>query len=229
VKFVFFLIFSVFLFSGCQSGLEKQIWDNIAECREFVMVAKDDRFSISLACGEREIDYKMDGYANELIPFGVITVTVCNIEGFVVDGSRFILYVGTEKYSGNFEQNPFDKTLVADIGVIVDKNKNISIDVLSGEEKYSLKFNKVDEDWCVNKEDCVKILIEQYKKQLKSFCNDVFEGEVYIKIIDDYDNMSSDFYYYVSVIGRGGSSLNILISPKTAEVLASNSNIIPMQ
>ena len=46
--------------------------------------------------------------------------------------------------------------------------------------------------------------------------------------MDDYDRVASDYYYYVSVVGRKGSSINMIISPITGEILASNLNILPI-
>jgi membrane carboxypeptidase/penicillin-binding protein len=72
----------------------------------------------------------------------------------------------------------------------------------------------------VSYRECVDILIKQYNDELKTFFDEEFEGEVYIKIMDDYDKYSSDYYYYVSVVGRGGSSINMIISPETGKILA---------
>jgi len=227
VKFVFLLIFSCLIFSGCGSNLEKQIWNNIAEVREFVVFGSDEGITATLICGKRESDYKMNGYATELVPFGVITISFDSMASFDFARAKYTLFVGTEKFSGELEQNPFDQTLVADIKKIVDKNSNISLDIWIDNNKTSLKLKSIDDNWTVTSSDCVDILIEHYKNQLKSFVNEGFEGEVYIKIMNDYDIYSSDFYYYVSVLGRGGCSISLIISPESGEILASNSNIIP--
>ena len=72
-----------------------------------------------------------------------------------------------------------------------------------------------------------KMLFVFRKTELKKFIVDgVFEGECYIKIIDDWDEFGSEYYYYVSVIGRRGSSISVVISPKSCEFLASNCNVL---
>ena len=227
MKIVFFLIIGCCVLSGCSNSLEKQIWNNIAEIREFVVYGKDEGVSVSLICGRRESEYKMNGYATDLIPFGVLTITYDNIDALDISEAKYTLYVGTEKFVGDLVQNPFDQTLVADIGTIVNKDANISVDIWVENKKTSLKLKNIDEDWGITSSECIDILIEHYKNQLKSFVNDEFMAEVYIKIMNDYDMYGSDFYYYVSVIGRSGSSLSMIISPKTGDILASNSNIVP--
>jgi len=188
----------------------------------------EDNISITLMCGHRESEYKMDGYATSLIPFGVITITLADGEDIEVQSSSFVLFVGTEKFEGDLTENPFDGTLVADIGKVIDRSQNVSIDVYINDEKESIKLKSVDEDWTINARDCIDILLNNFDREISGFVNDDnLEGEVYIKIIDDYDKFESKFYYYVSVVDRRGSSISMLISPFNGEILASNSNILP--
>ena len=224
MMFVFFIIFCAFGLVGCGGGLEKQLISNIAEIREFVLVGETENMRVSLMCGQRERDYKTDGVAGELIEFGVITITIENIHLLNISDSRYVLFEGTEKIDGVLIQNPFDKTLVADVGKIIDRNKNISIDIYIGNNKSSLKLKEIDSEWTLSSKDCIDILISKYKNELKSFFKDEFEGELYIKIMNDFDKYGSDYYYYVSVVGRNKNSINMIISPKTGEILAGSSN-----
>ena len=99
------------------------------------------------------------------------------------------------------------------------------LDVFVNEEKYSLKLSKTCEDWILSSNEVFDILIDQYKDDLKKMIVDGdFEGEAYIKLINE-DINSSNYYYYVSVVDRKGGSLNFLVSPKSKEILASNSSI----
>jgi hypothetical protein len=97
--------------------------------------------------------------------------------------------------------------------------------VFCNETKYSLKLNDIDVDWTINSNYVINnILIKDYKSKLKNWVSDsVFQGEVFVKMISEYDDYSTLYYYYVSVVGRDGTSFSLLIHPKTAEILASNS------
>lgn len=224
MKFIFFAIIILCCITGCSTKLEKLITDNISEIREYVLFAKNEDVSVSFMCGERESDYKMNGVTSELIPFGVITVTNIS-ETFQSSDISYVLYVGTQKYEGLLEKNPFDGTLVSDIKENVDKSNNISITLSNGKDTTSLKLKNV-EYFKINTSDCVDILLTKYKEELNKFVVDNnFQGEVYIKIIDDYDAYTSMFYYYVSVVGVDGNYINLLISPSNGEILASNINI----
>lgn len=202
--------------------------DNIAEIREFVLYGTEQELSVTLMCGKRESEYKIDGFASELIPFGVITITLSEDYMGDVDTSSFVLFVGTQKFEGELQKNPFDGTFVADIGKIIDRSQNVSIDVYLNGEKESIKLKDIGEEWSVCVQDCVDILLDNFADEITGFVYDgEFQGEVYLKIIDDYDRFKSTFYYYVFVVDRAGSSISMLISPINGEILASNSNIMP--
>lgn len=205
--------------------LEKFVRNNIAEYREFVVYGQDDGVSASLMCGEREVDYKINGVVTELIEFGVLTINAED-EVLLQDGVEYVLFVGTQKYIGELQKNPFDGTLVADIKEVVDKNCNISVLIKFASGDISIRLQKVDEDWIIDSEDCVKILMSKYGEELKKFINNgVFEGEVYIKIMQDNMFAINDFYYLISVYGKDGKSINVIVSPISGEILASNTKI----
>lgn len=221
MRFIFLILIFIFGISGCGVTIKDKVWNNISELREFVVYGKDDNMSITLMCGRREVDYKYDGFSTNLIPFGVITVK--HNDSTNIKEGRYVLYVGTEKFEGLFEKNPYDSSFVSDIGKVVDKNNNISIDVYFNDIKTSMKLNSVDDDWDIETKDLVNILIKNRLKELKSLViNGEFQGEIFFKIIDDYDNFVSDFYYYISVIGRKDEKLSMLVSPLTGEILAEN-------
>ena len=88
------LIFICLSLSGCMGKLEKYLRNNISEYREFVVYGQDDGVSASLMCGEREVDYKINGIATELIEFGVLTINAED-ETLLQDGVGYVLFVGT--------------------------------------------------------------------------------------------------------------------------------------
>lgn len=198
---------------------------NIAEFREFAFYGKDEQISASLMCGVREREYKINGYATDLVEFGVLTVTI-NDDSLERDDAKYVLFVGTKKFVGILQTNPYDGTLVADIKQIIDKNSNVSCVIELGEKDLSLKLSDVGKDWVIKSNDCLRFLARGYGEKLKTFIEKgEFKGEVYIKIMNDENDLVADFYYLISVYGRNGRSINIILSPTTGVVLASNSKI----
>lgn len=226
MKFIFFVILICSLFSGCGVGLKNKVYNNLSEMVDFVVVGVADDVSVSLMCGRREVDYKINGVSTELVPYGVLTLCL----GEELDSSmevKYVLFVGTKKFQGEMQKNPYDSTWVADIKTIIDKNENISIEISVGQEMFSLKLKPVDGDWIITSNEVVDILIKEYKNELKNMVLDgVLEGEIYIKLINEQTIEYYRYYYYVSVVDRKGGSLNFLLSPKTKEILASNNTII---
>ncbi len=225
MKFIFFVVFICSLFGGCNVGLEYKVYNNISEMVDFVVVGADDNLSASLMCGRREVDYQINGISSELIPYGILTLSFSNnIKSFTqVD---YVLFVGTKKFQGKMQKEPYNDTWVVDIKSVVDKNENISVSIFVDNETYSLKLKSIDEDWTLTPNAVVDVLIKEYKNELNKMVVDgVLEGEVYIKIISE-QIVSNHYYYCVSVVDRKGGSFNFLLSPVTKEILASNNTIV---
>lgn len=223
MKFIFFVIMVLSVLCGCDIGLKNKVYNNIAEIVDFVVVGGGDNLSISLMCGRREIEYKSDGVATELIPYGVLTLYVDDKD---ITQVEYVLFVGTIKYQGDMQKNPYDSSWVADIKTSVDKSENIRVDIIIDNTKSSYKLKSVSDEWAVFSKDLIGLLIDDYSDVLKGFVIDgAFEGEVYIKLINEYELRSEHYYYYVSVVARKGGSFNILVSPMTKEVLASSNTI----
>ena len=222
MKFIFFVIMICLFFSGCGVGVKGRVYNNISEMVEFVVVGSDDKMAVSLMCGTREVDYKIDGISTEPVPYGVLTLSIIEAISSTTEVD-YVLFVGTNKYQGEFQKNPYDATWVADIKKIVDKKDNISIDIFIAGEKTALKLKAIDYDWVVEPRGIVDILVKEYNAELKELISGgVFEGEVYIKLVNDNPTLLSRYYYYVSVVDRKGGSFNLLISPTTKDILASN-------
>lgn len=227
MKLFFLFLCNILIFTGCNNKYENSLKGNIAEIREFLMEGKSEEVTTSLICGKREKDYVINGYATSPIEFGVLTFKLDNIKDFDVSLANFILLVGTIRYDGVLGQNPFDQTLVADIGKIVDKKENIVAKLIIGEYSKEIKLNLINKDWKVDSNRVIEIVANNYKKDLDNyFKNNIFCGEVYIKILNDADIYKGDYYWYVSIISKKGDNISLIISPYTGEILASSVKLI---
>lgn len=181
--------------------------------------------TISLMCGFRESDYKMDGYSTSLVDFGVITINMSK-ENVEYKDMSFVLFSGTQKYDGYLVENPFDGSYVADIKKVLDKEANTNIVVNVKGQDYSLKLKNVGSDWSFTIDDALKKFAKDYKEKIMILCeNKELLGEVYIKILNDEKFESEDYYYLICVVGRKGESIRVIYSPFNGEILASNTNI----
>lgn len=226
MRLIFFVIMLCLGLFGCgTTSLNKCIDNSISEIREFVLVGENENMSISLMCGSREMDYKMDGYHTSPIEFGVITLTLLDGDGDIENAS-YTLFSGTNKYEGFLVKNPFDGSYVADIKVMTEKNANTSIVVTLDDNAYSLKLKNIDGEWKVSIREVLKIFVKQHRAQISSLCVDgELAGEVYVKIMNDEMGLSNDYYYLICVVGRKGESIRVIYSPFSGDILASTSNI----
>lgn len=222
MKLFFLVLFACMTLVGCGNSYEKMLKNNTAEIREIYMEGSSDDVNVSLVCGHREKVYIANGYATELIEFGVLTFTIDNEE--ILDNIvTFELTVGTNKYNGDLQKNPFELNYMADIKKVIDPSQNVTATLVYGDKKINIKLENVAKAFKVSSFDVYKIIAKKMKGEISGFVsNKTFEGEIYIKIINDADINVGDYYYYVCILGRNGSRLSAIISPLSGEILAIN-------
>lgn len=226
MKIFLLLFFSIISLTACTKKYENLLKSNTAEVQKFMLVGENDNVKASLVCGLREKEYKINGYATELIEFGILTFDLKNIEDYDITLAQYVLNVGTLRYDGDLEKNPFNGTLVTDIKRIIDCNENIYVKLIIGDFSQDISLTLVGTDWKVDTNDVYKSLANNYKKEINAINSDnVFGGEVYIKIVNDSDIYKSDYYWYVSIVGRKGGTLSLIISPVTSDILAVNNTL----
>lgn len=224
---IFLFLICAFFISSCGKNYSNFIESNIAEIREFIMTGKNQEVSANLMCGMRECDYILNGIATSLIEFGVITFEIENIDNYDTTNATYILNVNSDRYTGVLEKNPFDNTLVADIKKIIDSNANVSAKIVIGDFSRIIELETINVDWKISSDNIIDILIKEHKDKLDTFIsNKEFLAEVYIKIINDSDIYKDSYYWYVNILGKEGNSYNLIISPYTGQVLASNYKIL---
>ena len=190
------------------------------------MEGKSDNINASLICGLREKDYVINGYATELIEFGILTFDIENINDYDEKIATYVLLVGTVRYDGDLQKNPFDNTLVADIKTIINSSENVTAKIIIGDFTQEIKLKNVCNNWSVDSEEVYKIVAKNFKDDIKKLIiNNVFNGEVYVKIINDADINVGDYYWYVNIVNRTGRKLSLIISPHTSEILAVNNTL----
>lgn len=221
---LFFLIFLASLtFFGCSTNTEKYLRQNTAELREYLYEGSSDGVCASLIFGKREKNYIVNGYATELVEFGVLTFDVPKDIQIDETIAKYVVTVGTTRYSGDLQKNPFENTLVADIKKNISGVQSVTAKIIAGEFVKEIKLVCINENWKIKSAEVYSLVAKAFKNDFsKMISNNSFAGELYIKIINDSDENTSDYYWYVCVIGRTGGRLSLIVSPKTGEILAVN-------
>lgn len=222
MKLFFLILSSIFILSSCGSSYENMLRKNTSEVRRYYLDGSNENINCTLIMGERESNYMVNGYSTDCVQFGVLTFDIKDTQ-LNKSTAKYKLTVGTDIFSGDLQENPFDHTLVADIKKIVDANKKIVATIMADGFESKIELNYINKGWKTDSDTIYSLLVKKYKKELKTFVNKKdFEGEVYIKIINDADINVNDYMWFVNIIGRHGNRMSIIVSPKTNEVLAEN-------
>ena len=227
IKYLFILSFlaccivvSGLAFTGCSNKYYALAKENIAEQRQNLYVGESENLSATFMSGKREKDYVINGYNTELIDFGVVTVTLKNNNITKSDNATYSLLIGTNRYDGVMELNPFDGSYVADIKQIVNTTEGLVLDFSIGSFQEEITIINVSENWQINHNQALEIACDELKPYLKNMTESTFMGEVYIKIIYDNKIQENAYFWYVNFVGRGGETHSIIINPTTGEILA---------
>lgn len=215
---------SCFVLISCKKSDLEFYSESISEARYNYYFGEITGYEMSLTCGVRETDFRLDGYHTENIEFGVITIKIPTDIEFN-NNATYRLDYGNKTTSGTLEQNPFDMSLMADIGFVIDED-SVKITFKMDNIVKVLTLNNVTTNFNYNYISAFELFIKENSKGLKEFVDDgEFKAEVYIKIIHD-NTIDSGYYFLIRVIGRNGKVLSGIVNPITGEILAvTNSKI----
>lgn len=208
----------------CLYGCQKQkIYDmaitNIAEVRELMLGGENENVKATLISGFREIDYVVNGYCTEPIEFGVLTFNVL-ADIVIPENVSYVLTIGSVRYDGKLEHNPYNDTYVCDIQKKIEQGEIVFAKIIAGEFVENVELTTVTHNWVLNYKDALRTACSELSKELEEFVKDEqFCGECYIKILND-DELNNLYYWYVNFVSRFGKNYSVIIDPITAEILA---------
>ena len=220
---IFIICMMCTLIAGCGRDNKFELFvDNISEARYNYYFGEADGYIVSFTSGIREIDYKLDGYHTDNVEFGVITIELP--EDVECTDATFRLQYGSKVDSGVLEVNPFDNTLMADVGYIID-DVDIKITITMNDIIKVISLRDVTDSFQYDYLSALQIFVDENSEDLEKFVDGGLLAEVYIKIMHD-DTIDSGYYYLIRVIGRSGYMLSGIINPMTGDILAVTSSLL---
>lgn len=214
------VVFITLVLTGCTNKYFELTKENISEQRQNLYVGESQNITATFMSGYREKDYVINGYNTPLIEFGIITVMLEQNNIAKTDIATYSLTIGTNRYDGQMEINPFDGSYVADIKQLITLDENLTLKFTLGSFTEELNLNILSNTWQIDYNQALEIACDQLKPYLKQMTNNGFLGETYIKIIYDNKIQENAYFWYVNFVGRSGQSHSIIIEPNTGEVLA---------
>jgi len=208
-----------FLFSGCGLNYYNLAKGSLSEIRYNLFEGESTSYNISLTCGEREKNYVMDGKSGEKVEFGVVFLQPkANV---FVTAPSFEITVNQTKYTGDFEQSPFDSSLAGDFGKKVSDTDTITVKITNNGITEEATLTCVSCSFAVKALDALQIAVDEMAEQLLLLTNNgKISVEVYIKIISDTSSAVASKMWFVSFYSAENDEVSAIIDPESGEVIA---------
>ncbi len=222
-KFYFLLLFVACLFVLSACGKNKiNLSDYVIEKRENLFVACDDIYSVSFSTGMRESNYHFDGIVNEMVPFGVLTLTRNNNSSLANDTYSYIVTINDKTYSGFLEKNNNNNSYSADLEVNTIGDENINVQISFTGYTFNQNLENLGKSFQVDSASALKVAQTELKEEIENVLNDKnVKIEVVMKIMKDYSSEDlKHYYWYVGIISTNGETMGILIDANNADVIA---------
>ena len=220
---LFFVVIS--LLGGCGKDETFVALNNsLAEKRISLAYGECDGVKATIMTGYREEDYVINGVASNLIEFFVLTFYVDGFDAYDYGVATFVLNIGMDRFTGELELNPYDNSLVVDIGKIYDISENVMAKLNLLGKTYKIYFKPISSTWAISADMAIEIYYTTFKNELKNFVvKDKLNGEVYVKILQE--DIGKQYYWYISFVSTDGKSVSALIDIDTGDIVTSSVNI----
>ncbi|MBQ3502414.1 MAG: PepSY domain-containing protein [Clostridia bacterium] len=208
---------------GCGNGSknETNFNNHLIEVRNNLFAGQDEVYYATVCTGEREQDYALDGVVNNLIPFGIVTVSRLDNEMLDNDQYQFTLVVNGENIEGTVEKSPYDNTYSADIEQIIPNDAELILELNIDGDKFSQTLTNVSNTFSVSKDNAISIACEELKESVKGLSKEQGAySEAFVKILKDYSGESNRYYWYVGIISPEGQTAGVLIDSNSGEVIS---------
>ena len=210
IVFVATILFCFFCTMAC-SSVEEEVSTHISEYVDNYYMGIANDITADFCDGKREEPFCMDGIANPLVEYGVLTVRSKKNLG---ENVSYALQIGEKKFEGIFEIRPFDNSYIADIESLCDEEEFVILKIGDIE----IKLDNLSKNFSINSSKALTKFAKIHKDQLKSYMNKDFTAEVFVKVVSDRQDPNSICFFVVSK-GQNGEVIGTLFDANTGEVL----------
>ena len=204
------IIISLIQIYGCNNSFYAQITNNISELQEQYFYFENNDYAISLISGKRENDYCPDGKSGNLKDYCVLMIEQTNFKQL----ESIKIFINEKELNATLLLNPYNNNYVYDFEINLLSTDIIKVELF--EKMFELENKTVN--FKLSALDTLKLTIKQNKKYIKSlFKNDIFNGEVFIRIIKIKGyNL---FVYQILFVDENHNTMQYLINPITKKIL----------
>lgn len=222
-KILVFMLLAISLISLSACGSTKiNLSDYLIEKRTSLYTAENELYSVTFSSGTREQDYQLDGIINDMVDFGIITLSRLDNNPLANDTYTYTVQINDQTYTGFLEPSSVDNSYLADIGAAAPSDASITVQITFTGYSFNKELTNTSGLFSVNGEKAIEIANEELKEELKNITSDKnTKIEVVMKNLKDYSNSEiKNYYWYIGVISTNGETLGILIDAGTGDVIA---------
>lgn len=219
--FVFALLFvGVLCFSACGKS-DIDLGNYLIESRETLYTASDELYTVTFSSGTREQGYSLDGVVNEMVPFGVLTITRTDGEPLANDTYSYTLTMGENSFNGKMEQSS-GTIYYADLEAVPNDGDEITVTINFTGYTFSSPLENATSNFTVDRASAISIANEELQESVQNIMSDSnTKIEVVSKVLKDYSTSdTARYYWYIGVVSTNGETLGILIDATTGEIIS---------
>ena len=221
-KFLLMSLLTVGLltFSACGKA-DLDLSKYVIEQRENLFTASDNMYSVSFSTGRRECEYNFDGIVNEMVPFGVLTLTRNDNQPLANDSYTYVVKINEESYTGFLQKNNTNNSYSADLEVNTTGDELINVQISFTGYTFNQDLTNTSSEFNVDSNTALSIATNELKDNINDLLRDNTSIEVVMKIMKDHSSVElKNYYWYVGIISTDGDTLGVLIDATSGEIIA---------
>lgn len=201
--------------AGCGKTINNVVRENMSEITKVYYFGQNDDFYATLSVGERENEYFYDGKSTDNVNYALLTIKFNN---YLNEDIIWIQVAsGENSIRVEAEYNDMSDTFMVDIVDEIELSDTVFVNYNGS----SAELEKVSTNFTIQYDKAIDIACENLQSELenlKSYSH--FNGECYLRILNQKENNFDDFYWCFTCLGQDESNFSIIISSVDGSILA---------
>ena len=219
ILILFVAVCSIFL-AAC-GNKDLNLNDYLIEERQNLYVAQDDVYTASFSSGMREENYNFDGIKNNMVEFGIVTLSRLDCAPMSNDTYTYTVKINDQTYTGQLQKSEVDNSYSADIQATAPADAIVTVQVLFTGDSFNKELVNTSSQFAVDKDNAIKIANKELKSNIKQLTSDKNNKiEAVMKIVKDSSTEQDRYYWYVGIISTNGEMVGVLLDSSNGNVIA---------
>lgn len=210
---VMLLMFMAFF--GCSTNTRECVLQNMSETTKDFYFGENTKLYATLAVGEREKEYVMDGKSNSKIDFSLLSLVFFeNLDKNVVE---VVVTIGDDSDNFELEYNSMTNMFMVDLEKKIEGDKRVWVKY----DGMTIELSNLSKKFAINWENAIAIACDEMSDKIEKEkqYNDL-NGECYLKVMDKRANNFQEFFWCFTILNNQNESFSIIISTTDGSVLA---------